>query len=77
MVQALVRARTADAVEARHLSPGLRTRPAEGWRGASRDFEKRLLQKTLECNGGNRTQAARSLGLSRQGLYRKLKRLGL
>lgn len=77
MVQALVRARAADAIRAVHLSPHLRAGTMEGLRGAARDFEARLLRTTLERNGGNRTRAARSLGLSRQGLYRKLKRLGL
>jgi len=77
MVQALVRARAADAVRCVHLSPHLRQRTAAGLRGAARDFEERLLRTTLERNGGNRTRSAQSLGLSRQGLYRKLKRLGL
>ncbi len=77
MVQALVRARVADVVGASHLSAQLRGRVPEGLRGASRDFERRFLSTTLERNGGNRSRAARSLGLSRQGLYRKLKRLGL
>ena len=89
IVQALVRARTVDAIEDVHFSHRVRDRPGQpgqpgqpgkialGLRHASRDFERRLLEDTLALNAGNRTRTAQSLGLSRQGLYRKLKRLGL
>jgi len=40
-------------------------------------FEKRLLIQALEASGGNQAQAARTLGLSRPGLFKKLKRFGL
>jgi transcriptional regulator of acetoin/glycerol metabolism len=46
-------------------------------RSVSDAFEKRLLADALARSGGNRTHAARSLGISRQGLYRKLKRHGI
>ena len=77
IVQALVRARTGDAIEDVHFSPRVRCRVPQGLRHASRDFERRLVEDTLARNGGNRTRTAQSLGMSRQGLYRKLKRLGL
>jgi DNA-binding NtrC family response regulator len=38
-------------------------------------IETQLLQAAMQANGNNRTRAARSLGLSRTGLIKKLKRL--
>ena len=40
-------------------------------------YEKRLLEEALAKNGYNQAQTARSLGLSRQGLFKKLKRFGV
>ena len=39
--------------------------------------ERHHIRAALEASGGNRTEAAEMLGLSRQGLYAKLKRYGL
>ena len=41
------------------------------------DVERALIQKALARAGGNVSQAAESLGLSRSALYRRLKRHGL
>ncbi len=41
-------------------------------REAMRDFEERFIQRVLEEEGGNRTCAARRLGISRKGLWEKL-----
>ena len=40
------------------------------------DLERRLILSTLEHTGGNKTQAAELLGLSRRTLYNKLKSFG-
>jgi two-component system response regulator AtoC len=40
-------------------------------------LERRLIREALEKAGGNRSQAARLLGISRNGLAIKLERLGL
>lgn len=40
-------------------------------------FERRLVARSLEVAGGNVAEAARSLGLDRANLHRKIKRLGL
>jgi len=40
-------------------------------------LETRMLRETLEATGGNQSEAARRLGLSRVGLAKKLARLGL
>jgi Nif-specific regulatory protein/two-component system response regulator HydG len=39
--------------------------------------ERRLVQQHLEEAGGNRSQAARTLGVSREGLRKKMLRLGI
>ena len=40
-------------------------------------LERRLIERALEQAGGNRTQAAKLLGISRNGLAIKMERLGL
>lgn len=77
VVAALVRARDGELLGVEHLSRRVRGGLLAGLRGASREFERRLLAGALERHGGNRTRTAASLGLSRQGLYKKLRRLGL
>jgi DNA-binding NtrC family response regulator len=42
-----------------------------------RETERRALRNALEQAGGNRTEAARILGVSRRTLYTKLKELGI
>ena len=44
---------------------------------AQEDLERRMIRQTLGRFAGNRSRSARALGLSRQGLLKKLKRLGL
>jgi DNA-binding NtrC family response regulator len=39
--------------------------------------EKEIIARALAAAGGNRTQAARLLGISRNGLAIKMERLGL
>lgn len=39
--------------------------------------EKEMLRNALDANGNNRTRTAKALGISRVGLYKKLRRLGL
>ena len=41
------------------------TRPPVGFHGAVGDFKRRLIEATLTQAGGNRTRAARALGLKR------------
>jgi DNA-binding NtrC family response regulator len=44
---------------------------------AVEQVERELIQATLDRTGGNISESARSLGLTRRGLYLKLRRLGL
>jgi len=48
-----------------------------GLHAETRALEERRLRETLSRTHGNKTQAARSLGLSRQGLLKKLRRYGM
>ena len=41
-----------------------------------REVERRHILHVLQATGGNRTEAARILGLDRKTLYRKLRRYG-
>jgi len=57
---------------------GAATSVASGRLAEAREqFERRFVEVALARAGGNRAQAARSLGLSRQGLLKTLTRLGL
>ena len=71
------------------LSPAIRgAAPSEGEAGPAdpddltlkahlEALERRLLRRALERTGGNQTQAAKLLGVSRFGLQKKLQRLGV
>ncbi len=50
------------------------TRPIEE---SVAEFEKRLLIEALQIHSGNQTQTAKALGLSRPGLFKKLRRHGV
>jgi len=41
------------------------------------DYEKRCLQEALHAHGNNQVRTAKALGLSRQGLIKKMKRFGI
>ncbi len=47
----------------------------EALRERTRVFEAGVIEHALRRHGGNRTRAARELGLTRQGLWKKLRRL--
>jgi two-component system, NtrC family, response regulator AtoC len=62
-----------------HLSPRL-AGPADApspLRQARERFEREFVVRALARNGGNRTRTARELGLTRQALVAKIRRLGL
>jgi DNA-binding NtrC family response regulator len=44
---------------------------------AVEQVERDLIQAALDRSGGNISETARSLGLTRRGLYLKIRRLGL
>ncbi|NIB39201.1 nitric oxide reductase transcriptional regulator NorR [Pseudomaricurvus alkylphenolicus] len=46
-------------------------------KSATDDFQRRIINQTLERHDGNQAQAARALGVDRSNFYRLLKRLGL
>ena len=49
------------------------TRSPVGFHGAVSDFKRRLIEATLTQAGGNRTRAARALGLQRTYLLRLMR----
>jgi DNA-binding NtrC family response regulator len=62
------------------LSPGEEARPAslkEAVRAETERVERELIQRALDETGGNVTQAARKLKISRKSLQTKMKELGL
>lgn len=72
-------------VGAEHLSDRIRQGPeADPDRRASGSLKERLarverqvIRETLDRYSWNKTQAARTLGLTRQGLHRKVRKLGI
>ncbi len=72
-----------DVIEARHLLADLRddrVRPTRSARQAwptLEEHEKRYVRDVLEEVAGNKSKAARILGIDRVSLWRKLKRYGL
>ncbi|MBI2526874.1 MAG: hypothetical protein HYY95_17250 [Candidatus Rokubacteria bacterium] len=57
-------------------APGL-PKPPPGFHGAVTEFKRRLIEATLTQLGGNRTQAARALGLQRTYLLRLMREFGV
>jgi DNA-binding NtrC family response regulator len=51
--------------------------PADTLKDASVQFEKKLIQNTLDEAKWNKTRAAKLLGVSRRTLFRKMKAAGL
>jgi len=51
--------------------------PHEPLRETLARIEAWLLRRALDANGGRRAETARRLGLTREGLYKKMKRLGV
>ncbi|HXA97126.1 MAG TPA: helix-turn-helix domain-containing protein [Candidatus Dormibacteraeota bacterium] len=54
-------------------TPNAPARPLPGFHGAVSDFKRRLIEATLTQAGGNRTRAARALGLQRTYLLRLIR----
>jgi Nif-specific regulatory protein len=52
-------------------------RPLKSLPDAVEALERRMIAEALRQSGGNKQKAAQELGLSRQGLIKKLKRLGI
>ena len=50
---------------------------AASYHGAVYDFKRRLIEATLHRSHGNRTHAARALGLQRTYLLRLIRELGV
>ncbi|MGH0037469.1 MAG: sigma-54 interaction domain-containing protein [Myxococcota bacterium] len=86
MQRVLALAEPGEIVSPRLLSPRLTHDMAPLSRGASRPetlretmarVESYVLRRALERNEGRKSMTARQLGITREGLYKKLKRLGV
>jgi len=73
-----------DQVEPHHLSPAVTGSPGTApdlpaLTGSLKEMmasvERSLLDRTLEAHGGNKTRAAKALGITREGLHKKLAKL--
>jgi len=60
---------------ARTAAPASAALPSLGWHEAVLTFKRQLLARALARAGGNRTRAARALGLQRTYLLRLLRQL--
>jgi DNA-binding NtrC family response regulator len=58
------------------VSVGPRARTATTLAAAVEDLEREIIREALDRCGGNISETARQLGLTRRGLYLKLRRLG-
>ena len=67
-----------EAVTPRELPEAVRTAAAAGARRSRRptlaELEAEYIRETLEAVGGNKSEAARVLGISRKNLYERLAR---
>jgi len=61
----------------RYQEPAARTPQPQSLKAAVGQLEKRMILEALEATRNNQQQAARNLGLSRQGLINKLKRYAI
>ncbi len=79
--RAIALAAPGEPISDRHLPSGISPAPSLPSAGTLRDrveqLEIQAIQEALDRCGGNRTRAARALGLSRLGLRQKMRRLGL
>jgi len=65
--------RTPKGLSDEGVPPTAAARPLPGFHGAVSDFKRRLIEATLTQSGGNRTRAARALGLQRTYLLRLIR----
>jgi transcriptional regulator with PAS, ATPase and Fis domain len=79
--RAMIMGRGAERLEARHLPVELRETAAPSQERhvprTLRDMERMQIERALRAHNGNRTHAARELGISRATLIKKIKEFGL
>jgi transcriptional regulator with PAS, ATPase and Fis domain len=86
MQRALALSELGDAIPGPRLSEhlgewlepaGAAAGPGETLHESMTRYEAWLLRRALDRNGGRRAVTARALGVTREGLYKKMKRLGI
>ncbi len=82
----VIQAEPEQFIEPQHLSPRIRqaesildrVRPAKGTlKETMEEIEKWLLRQALEEHGNNKSATAKTLGITREGLHKKLKNYGM
>jgi DNA-binding protein Fis len=77
----MIMARGRAAIGPEHLGADLRGGRGVGVRRSGpvslKESERRQIERVLKLNAGNRTRAARDLGISRVTLLKKLREYGL
>jgi DNA-binding NtrC family response regulator len=66
-----------DTIDEHDLPPELRTAAVRIGRGTLREAEEDAIRRAVAETGGNKSRAAKLLGVDRKTLYVKLRRLGL
>jgi DNA-binding NtrC family response regulator len=79
LIQALARCRPGETLSLRHLTAEQEEAvpPLLPWEEAKRRFARQYFQRLLAACNGNRSEAAKRAGLSRQALHYHLDQLGL
>ena len=67
----------AEPIRKAAVGPAPSVAAAESLKAAVEDLEKRMIQESLRHHENNQLQAAKQLGISRQGLTNKMKRYGI
>jgi DNA-binding NtrC family response regulator len=76
-VQSGARGRVGPAALPDHVARALASGPHTKLEDARAAFERRFVRAALAQSGGRRAEAARALGVSRQGLAKLLRRLNI
>jgi DNA-binding NtrC family response regulator len=76
-VERAVALSTADTITPEDLRDHVRSKPAAVRTPSLKDTERDLILKNIKATNGNRSEAAKRMGMSREGLRKKMKRYAI